>query len=187
VKSGWQLLLLPLPKAERRLTTTYSAGAKALVAPLNAMLAALNPAETAGVLLTFDTHAADSYAGSAEAEQFPLHCVRGRAGWQTVLDLAAIDHGIALHRLEKGVFAMWEEADVTIRDARDRGASPVPRDFFFDRLRADGVDFCVGWAVEGMIGRGFRIKVPAALTRGSVRQIETFTAEEWAATPAIIV
>lgn len=46
------------------------AGAEALVAPLNAMLAALDPAETAGVLLTFDTHASESYASSAEAEQF---------------------------------------------------------------------------------------------------------------------
>ncbi|UTD26823.1 hypothetical protein [Bradyrhizobium sp. WD16] len=48
----------------------YVAGAEALVAPLNAMLAALDPAETAGVLLTFDTHASESYASSAEAEQF---------------------------------------------------------------------------------------------------------------------
>lgn len=48
----------------------YVVGAEALVAPLNAMLAALDPAETAGVLLTFDTPASESYASSAEAEQF---------------------------------------------------------------------------------------------------------------------
>jgi nicotinamidase/pyrazinamidase len=174
----------------------YVAGAEALVAPLNAMLAGLDAAETAGVLLTFDTHTPKSYAGSAEAEQFPLHCVRGSAGWQTVLDLAAIDRGIALHTLEKGVFAMWEEADVTIRDVRDRGSNPVLRDLFFDRLRADGVDtiivtgvaadFCVRWAVEGLIERGFRITVPAALTRGIVRQIDTLAAEEWATAPVTI-
>ncbi|TVV76229.1 cysteine hydrolase family protein [Sphingomonas solaris] len=175
----------------------YVAGAEDLVAPMNIMLASLDPDETAGVLLTFDTHEPDRYARSAEARQFAPHCVRGSAGWQTVLDVAAVDPAIALHTLEKGVFAMWEEADVTIRDARDPAAAAVPRDRFFDRLRAQGVDeivvvgvaadFCVRWAVEGLIDRGFRVVVPAALTRGIVRQIDAVAAEEWAAAPVAIV
>jgi nicotinamidase/pyrazinamidase len=72
----------------------------------------------------------------------------------------------------------------------------VPRDLFFERLRAEGVDdivvtgvaadFCVRWAVEGLIQRGFRIAVLAALTRGIVRQIGAVAAEEWAAAPVAI-
>ncbi len=175
----------------------YVAGAEALVGPTNEFLASLSPAETAGVLLTFDTHEPERYARSAEAGQFPLHCVRDSAGWQTVLDVLAIDADIPLYTLEKGVFAMWEETDVMIRDARDPRSASVPRDRFFDQLRAEGIDeivvtgvaadFCVRWAVEGLVERGFRITVPAALTRGIVRQIETVAAEEWAAARVAIV
>jgi nicotinamidase/pyrazinamidase len=175
----------------------YVAGAEALVTPMNDMLASLGPSETAGVLLTFDTHEPEAYARSVEAGQFPLHCVRDSAGWKTVLDVTSIDRGIPLYLLEKSVFAMWEEADVTIRNARDMAAISVPRDRFFDRLLAAGVDeivvigvaadFCVRWAVDGLIERGFRITVPADLTRGIVRQIDAVAAEEWAAAPVAIV
>ncbi len=175
----------------------YVAGAEALVAPMNEMLASLGPAETAGVLLTFDTHEPEPYARSAEAGQFPLHCVRDSAGWQTVLDVTAIDPRIPLYTLEKGVFAMWEETDVTILDARNSKVASVPRDRFFDRLRAAGVDevvvfgvaadFCVRWAVDGLIERDFRITVPATLTRGIVRQIDAVAAEEWTTAGVAIV
>ncbi|VWX48351.1 cysteine hydrolase family protein [Novosphingobium sp. 9U] len=175
----------------------YVAGAEALIAPMNDMLASLSPSETAGVLLTFDTHEAEPYARSDEGQQFALHCVRGSKGSATVLDVGAVDPEIPLYTLEKGVFAMWEEADVTIRNARDPGADFVPRDEFFDRLQAQGVeeivaigvaaDFCVRWAVEGLIERGFRISVPAALTRGIVRQIDAVAAEEWSAAKVAIV
>jgi nicotinamidase/pyrazinamidase len=175
----------------------YVAGAEALVGPMNDMLASLTASDTAGVLLTFDTHVPEPYARSAEAGQFPLHCVRNSPGWQTVLDTARIDPEIPLYVLEKGVFAMWEEADVTIRDAREPAAGPVARELFFESLRAQGVDeivvigvaadFCVRWAVEGLIERGFRITVPAALTRGIVRQIDVVAAEEWAAARVAVV
>ena len=175
----------------------YVAGAEGLVGPMNDMLASLSSADTAGVLLTFDTHEPEPYGRSAEAGQFPLHCVRDSAGWQTVLDVTAIDPKIPLYTLEKGVFAMWEETDVTIRDARDLRATSVLRDRFFDRLWAEGVDeimvigvaadFCVRWAVDGLIERGFRITVPADLTRGIVRQIEAVAAEEWATARVAIV
>ncbi len=168
----------------------YVAGAETLVAPMNAWLAALDPADTAGVLMTFDTHEAATYAQSAEAAQFPIHCVRGSGGWQSALDPDTIDPAIPLYRLEKGVFAMWEEPDVTIRDARVSTRPAVPRDRFFDDLRQRGIDrvtvigvaadFCVRWAVEGLIARGFHVTVPSTMTRGIMRQIDAVAAEEWA-------
>jgi nicotinamidase/pyrazinamidase len=48
-------------------------------------------------------------------------------------------------------------------------------------------DFCVRWAVEGLIERGFRITVPANLTRGIVRQINMVAAEEWATARVAVV
>ena len=169
----------------------FVGGAEALIGPLNDWLAALRPSDTAGILLTFDTHEPDIYAASPEAEQFPPHCVRGQPGWESVVEIARIDPAIPLYRLEKGVFAMWEEADISIRDARDAAAPAEPRDAFFDRLKAQGVtdvtvagvaaDYCVRWAIDGLVERGFRVEVPAALTRGIVRQIDAVVAEEWPA------
>ena len=165
------------------------AGAEALIAPLGEWLAALRPADTAGVLFTFDTHHADTYPGSAEAAQFPIHCVRDTPGWRGMVDPAAIDAAIPLFRLEKGVFDMWAEADVAIEDMRDPTTPAVPRDRFFDRLKASGVDavtvvgvaadFCVRWAIAGLVERGFAVSVPAALTRGIARQIDTVVADDF--------
>ncbi len=167
----------------------YVPGAQSLIGPMNAWLKALDPGETAGVLLTFDTHYVETYAASAEAAQFPLHCVRNSPGWQSVIDVDAIAAAIPLYTLEKGVFAMWEEPDVVIRDARHPERPATPRDRFFDELRQGGIgevtvigvaaDFCVRWAVEGLIGRGFRVVVPATMTSGIVRQITDVAAEEW--------
>ena len=52
----------------------------------------------------------------------------------------------------------------------------IPRDRFFAELKADGVedivvigvaaDYCVRWAIDGLIARDFRVTVPVALTRG---------------------
>lgn len=174
----------------------YVAGAETLVAPVNAWLAALDPADTEGVLMTFDTHDADTYGSSAEAAQFPLHCVRDSAGWRSALDPDLIDPAIPLYRLEKGVFAMWDEPDVTIRDARLPDRPAVPRDRFFDGLREAGVgavtvigvaaDFCVRWAVEGLVARGFRVTVPRAMTRGIARQIDMVAADEWAGRAVVL-
>ena len=167
------------------------AGAEALIAPMRAWLADLDPAETAGVLFTFDTHTAERFAGSSEAEQFPLHCERGTPGWANVLDLAAVAPGIPVYRIEKGVFDMWAEPDLTI-EAVATGETQ-PRDAFFAALRAEGVtdltvigvaaDYCVRWAIDGAVARGFTVNVPAALTRGITRPIAQVLAEDFAGQP----
>ncbi|QNQ10021.1 cysteine hydrolase family protein [Sphingomonas alpina] len=165
------------------------AGAEALIAPMTAWLRALRPDDTAGVLFTADTHVPEIYARSEEAKEFPPHCMRGTPGWAPLLDPAAVDPAIRCYRLEKGVFDMWAEADVVI-ESIGKAEVRVPRDAFFARLKQDGVDhvrvigvaadYCVRWAVEGLIERGFKVTIPGALTRGIVRQIDAVAAEEWA-------
>ena len=64
------------------------------------------------------------------------------------------------------------------------------RDAFFRDLRARGVedavvigvaaDYCVRWAIDGLVERGFRVIVPQALTRGIARPIEQVLAEDFA-------
>jgi nicotinamidase/pyrazinamidase len=166
------------------------AGADALVAPMRAFLSGLEPERTAGVLFTFDTHVPAVYAVSAEAKAFPAHCVKGTPGWANLLDPALIDRAIPAWRIEKGVFDMWAEDGLLIEDARGDAMPPVPRDAFFARLRDAGVrevtvigvaaDYCVRWAVAGLVARGFSVTVPAGLTRGITRQIDAVLAEDFA-------
>jgi len=172
------------------------AGAEALVEPMQKWLAALRPQETAGVLFTFDTHVPEIYAGSAEAEAFPIHCVRGSDGWTNVLDVTLVDPAIPVWRIEKGVFNMWAEDGRVIEGARDPSAATVPRDRFFEQLRANGIrdvvvigvaaDFCVRWAIDGLLARGFNVSVPPRLTSGIVRQIEEVAVEDFAGLPLTV-
>ncbi|CUS43897.1 MAG: isochorismatase family protein [Pseudomonadota bacterium] len=163
-------------------------GADALVAPMNAWLGALSPDGTAAVLFTFDTHFADTYPSSPEAAEFPIHCVRETAGWHNVLDAGRVDSAIPVWRLEKGVFAMWEEDGLTMEPIG--GGAPVDRDAFFRGLKASGVeeaivigvaaDYCVRWAIDGLVDRGFSVTVPEALTRGIARPIGQVLADDFA-------
>ncbi len=162
-------------------------GAEEIVAPMRDWLAGLRPEDTAGVLFTFDTHVPEVYAMSEEAKQFPPHCVKDTPGWELVVDPGAVDPAIATWRLEKGVFDMWAEPGLAIGSIRE--GSSVGRDAFFsglfrgeiDEVIVVGVaaDYCVRWAVEGLTARGFRVAVPAALTRGIARPIDQVAAEEW--------
>ena len=162
-------------------------GAEALIAPMNAWLASLDPAEIAGVLFTLDTHLPEVYARSEEAKQFPLHCVKDAPGWSLMVAPSAVDPAIPTYTLEKGVFDMWEEPDITLTPG-DR-SEPIEREAFFAQLKAAGVqdvtvvgvaaDYCVRWAVEGLIQRAFRVSVIPSLTRGIVRPIDLVAAEEW--------
>jgi nicotinamidase/pyrazinamidase len=172
------------------------AGAEALTAPLQKWLAELDPAEVAGILFTFDTHERGAYAGSAEAAQFPLHCERDTAGWELVVDPARVDPRIPRYRLEKGVFSMWVEPHLVVRDMSGDGRAR-DRDEFFASLRAQGIDtitvvgvaadFCVRWAVDGLLERDFAVEVPAGLTRGIDRQIDRVAAEDWPGAPVRLI
>lgn len=166
------------------------AGADALIAPIRDWLGGLRAADTAGVLFTFDTHYEDTYPASPEAAEFPIHCIRGTPGWRGMVDPAVVDAGVPLYRLEKGVFDMWADDAVVVEDERRPVVAAMPRDAFFERLRDAGVievtvigvaaDYCVRWAVAGLVARGFAVTVPAALTRGIARQIDAVVADEFA-------
>lgn len=160
-------------------------GAAALPLPLQAWLKELRADTTAGVLFTRDTHDLELYARSPEAKQFPPHCLRGTPGWAFVVDPTAIASDIPCYILEKGVFDMWAEPGlVMVR----RDAVTIDRDRFFADLLGQGLavtvvgvaaDYCVRWAVEGLVARGFQVTVPSDLTRGIDREIARVKSEEW--------
>ncbi|MBB4840420.1 nicotinamidase/pyrazinamidase [Sphingomonas kyeonggiensis] len=169
-------------------------GAEEIVAPMQDWLAGLHPGDTAGVLFTFDTHVPEVYAVSEEAKQFPPHCVKGTPGWELVVDPGAVDPAIPVLRLEKGVFDMWAEPGLAVE--RIGTGTIADRDGFFAGLIGAGIedvtvvgvaaDYCVRWAVEGLIARGFRVTVPAGLTRGIARPIGQVAAEEWPGAAVVI-
>ncbi|EIZ81178.1 cysteine-hydrolase super family protein [Novosphingobium sp. Rr 2-17] len=170
-------------------------GGQELVAPMQRWLGTLPPDDVAGVLFTADTHVPEIYARSAEATEFPPHCERGTAGWALVVDPAVIDPNIPTYVLEKGVFDMWAEPGLRLRPFASSGSGD--RDAFFAQLGADGVkdvtvigvaaDYCVRWAVEGLIARGFRVAVPVDLTRGIARQIDAVAGDEWTGAAVAII
>jgi len=165
--------------------------ADTLIAPLNDYLHGLRADDVAGVLFTFDTHDAALYPSSPEAALFPPHCLRGTDGWANVLDSAMVDPAIPIWRLEKGVFDMWAEPGLVVERITDR--TTIDREAFFAQQRAAGVeaatvvgvaaDYCVRWAVTGLVARGFMVEVPPALTRGIERSIAQVLAEDFAGAP----
>lgn len=172
------------------------AGAEQLVEPMQRWLATLAPDDVTGILFTFDTHFRETYPASLEAQMFPIHCVRGTQGWGNMLDMAQIDPAIPVHRIEKGVFDMWAEPGLAIENARDATRPTVDREAFFADLARRGIidvtvigvaaDYCVRWAVDGLLDRGFAVSVAADLTRGIERQIEAVAAEEFAGKPMTV-
>lgn len=171
--------------------TLFVDGAEALIAQIRAWLAALKSTEAAGALFTFDSHFADTYRGSAEAEQFSIHCAYRTPGWENVLDPDAIDSAVQVYRLEKGVFDMWAKPDLTVEAVAT--GEKVARDAFFAELKARGItevtvvgvaaDYCVRWAIEGLVAREFTVAVPAGLTRGFARPTERVIADYLAGSP----
>ena len=167
------------------------AGAEAIVSPMEAWLASLRSEEVAGVLFTADTHLTAIYAASTEAEQFPPHCERGTSGWENVFDPEAIDPAVPVYCLEKSVFDMWAEPELTMEAVAT--GEKIARDAFFAELKARGVtemtvvgvaaDYCVRWAIEGLLARGFAVEVLARFTRGIARPIEQVIADDFADLP----
>lgn len=167
-------------------------GAEAIGEPLAHWLTQRTEGDTAAIVFTFDTHYAETYPDSPEAKLFPIHCVKGTPGWRNLLDPLAVPATIPCRTLEKGVFDMWAEDGLMLHDPRNE-LPPVPRDTFFADLRDQGVgqaivvgvaaDYCVRWAIDGLVDRGFAVTVPAALTRGIDRPIEQVLREEFAGRP----
>jgi len=158
-------------------------GAEPLIKPINDYLKSLTKEDTHLVLYSFDTHVPEVYAESEEGKIFPPHCVKGTEGWELAV---TTDIEPLVYKLEKGVFDMWQEEKVTITDAEGHKCS---REFFFAHLKRDelfdfevvgfAADFCVKWAVDGLVKNGFRVKVKKDLTKGIERQIEQVYSEEW--------
>lgn len=158
----------------------YVKGSADIVKPVNDYLANLNPNEVVGVLFTYDTHSEDTYLTSEEAKQFPPHCYKGTDGWELGVDKTLVRPEIPVFTLEKNVFNMWEESELIINDYRLKiVVTNHDRDYFFKNIGVTNVDvvgvasdFCVKWAIDGLLDRGFNVTVPRALVKGIFETID---------------
>ena len=182
----------------------YVPGAEAIIEPGIAFLAQLDSRDYAAALFTFDSHD-ESFAGSPEnvgdpaagVPGFPMHCAVGTPGWQNVFNPALVPEPIGLFQLHKGVFDMWEQqaGKVPVQPlARAMptvtpGSAACDRDTFFRSVLPSEVrtatvigvasDFCVKWAVNGLLERGYAVEIVAHLTRGIERDMAAVIADDF--------
>ena len=189
----------------------YVPGAEKVVPILNEYLGTLELENGyLGVLFTADTHDEETYPDSLEAKgdaakgipSFPPHCYKGTDGFNFAVDLKAIPEGTQKFILNKGVFNMWEEPNLVTRPIKTTGelvafGGEKSREEFFqdiinagiDEVEVCGVasDYCVKWAIEGLIARGFKVTVYDNLVAGIERDIHQVVAEDFDGRPVQVL
>ncbi len=152
-----------------------------------------------GAIFTADTHDPESYKDSEEAKEFPPHCYLGTDGFDFAVDpskvVQAKDGGVDRFIMNKNVFNMWDQTDLAVRPFKVIG-EPVPiegnqdRETFFNNALNAGIDtvevcgvasdYCVKWAIEGLLARKFKVVVYDNLVAGIERDIHQVAQEEFA-------
>ena len=169
----------------------YINGAEKLIKRQNEYIRTLQPWEVAAVIYTFDTHTTSQYENSEESKQFPIHCVKHTWGHKLAVESATVPRGIPIFKLEKPVFSMWEAENAMIipmDGSTMRTHHQLPRDEFFNIMLKNGVknveltgvaaDFCVLWAGNGCVKRGFNVTIRRDLVKGIVREIDQVVEED---------
>lgn len=183
-------------------------GADALVPILNEYLGSLTLENGyVGAVFTADTHDEETYPNSPEAKGdpdsgipgFPPHCYMGTDGFKFAVDPTNIPEDedgkkIDIMILNKGVFNMWEEDGLAVRPFKVKGEvvayfGDQARDTFFNNLKTAGIDevevvgvaadYCVKWAIDGLVSRGFKVTTYDNLTAGIERDIHQVVAEDF--------
>jgi len=159
-------------------------GADAVIENINAYLAGLDPDEVAGVLFTYDTHTQPAYDNSEEGKMFPPHCIYGSDGWELAVNpLEYLSPKIRMYTLQKGVFDMWDEDDLKVRDMHGYMNLVFMRDNLLNAIKVtDGVtdvelvgvcsDVCVEQAARGFVERGWNVTVVRNCVKGIKEQID---------------
>lgn len=153
----------------------YVNGSEEMIPALREHLLGLSKEEVHSVIFTYDTHG-EGYEDTPEGKMFPKHCVKGEDGWNNVFEDIFDKIEPEVVTLEKGVFNMWEEDNTVITEGFDDNVKcRWVRDYYFRNIKDEieevvivGVasDFCVKWAVDGFLKRGFKIRVLSDFTRG---------------------
>jgi len=148
------------------------------------------------VVFTADTHNETDYPESAEAKGdeeagipgFPPHCYQGTDGFKFAVTPGNVpnDNGTKRFILNKPVFSMWESPKLIVRPYKVEGEmvsvhADRDRDEFFQGFLDAGIvdvdvvgvasDYCVNWAISGLVARGFRVTTYDNLVAGIEKDI----------------
>ena len=138
-------------------------GAASLIEPFNKFI---RRASFDAAVATFDTHNKHEYKKSEEAKLFPIHCVKGTPGWELAVNMPYM-----YRSLEKSIFDMWPENPELPTFA------PQKYEVFVVGVAAD---YCVKYAVQGFLDRGYQTTVFTDLTRGIQREFDQVANEDFA-------
>ena len=125
------------------------------------------------IIDSYDTHFAQNYNKTLEAESFPLHCVYQSWGWNSA---APFKDNIKVVPIFKSTTNIWNEK---------KTYEVLAQDFSDKEVYLCGVlsDICVAQALNGLLKRGAKVVILEDLCQGLERQIpdiiqdyENFTA-----------
>jgi len=177
----------------------YVPGAESIIPTLDQYLESLTlENDYFSVLFTADSHTPEDYPGSAEAEEFPPHCYLGTDGFDFAVDpskvLQPVDGGVDRFILNKNVFNMWDQNELEVRPFKIAG-EPIAiggertREEYFEPAMINGMDvevsgvasdYCVKWAIEGLLARKLHVIVYDNLVAGIQRDIHQVAREDFA-------
>ncbi len=120
------------------------------------------------IIDTYDTHFQETYGQTAEAMNYPLHCVFGSWGWQQA---APFKHELNVTKMYKSTTNIWNEA----RQYRDLAANWHDKEVYLCGVLSD---VCVQQAMNGLLKKGANVVILEDLCQGLNRQIGDILQDE---------
>ncbi|MCL2567481.1 MAG: isochorismatase family protein [Alphaproteobacteria bacterium] len=181
--------------------------ASSLISKANNFFNALDNNFFEAIIFTQDTHFANEYKNSQEAESFPLHCEFNTEDWQMALNMESFKEKPQVYKLYKNKFDMWgSEINrnnnigldfknysvyknlYKILDINDDVIFESMEDFLLTyknkkvEIYIMGVasDYCVKYAIDGYLKKGFNVAIIQDLTCGINKEIIDVIKDDYA-------
>ena len=113
------------------------------------------------IIETYDTHFAETYANTFEAQSFPPHCIFGTWGWQQA---APFKPDLEVTKMYKSTTNLWNE----IKNYRELNDDWNNTNVYLCGLLSD---ICVQQAMNGFLKRGAKVILIDDLCQGAEKQI----------------
>lgn len=144
----------------------YVAGADKLITPMNRFLSTVSFDKN---IVSMDTHNPKTYGNFEESKLFDIHCADGTPGWELTVKYTQPNTII-----KKNFFDIWQ-ANAADMDQALHGFTPDNTDVYLFGVASD---FCVRYALDGYLQRGYDVHVIENLCRGIEKQITDVVHED---------
>ncbi len=113
------------------------------------------------IIETYDTHFAETYPQTLEAQNYPPHCLYGTWGWQQA---APFKPDLDVIKMYKSTTNLWNE----VKNYKDLSEDWRDKNVYLCGLLSD---VCVVQAMNGLLKRGANVIVLEDLCQGAEMQI----------------